>query len=84
MRIATFNVNGVNGRLPVLRTWRSTAPSPVTIWSRSAADIPVRPPVVAMIFRPGQRSRAALMLSTPSRSGISISSMTRLSSPMAP
>lgn len=39
MRIATFNVNGVNGRLPVLLDWlRATAPDVVCLQELKAGD----------------------------------------------
>ena len=39
MRIATFNVNGINGRLPVLLRWLATAePDVVCLQELKAAD----------------------------------------------
>src|SRR3954471_9511501 len=39
MKIATYNVNGVNGRLPVLLRWlRETSPDVVCLQELKAAD----------------------------------------------
>ena len=41
MRIATFNVNGINGRLPVLLRWLAEAlPDVVCLQELKAADEP--------------------------------------------
>ena len=43
MRIATFNVNGVNGRLPVLLRWlQETAPDVVCLQELKSETFPIK------------------------------------------